>query len=129
MPGVGDLYEPKQEWLKGLAITISSNQERSRRSNERIRNCSIAPEDAEVEQGDSSSVYFKYFPREALPLDASERFSVLFKEQSIWKLKDLEPYLEDLVSAENCDMAELLLMHAQSIEAKDGGEQRYTSKK
>ena len=129
MPGVGDLYEPKQEWLKGLALTISGNQERSRRSNERIRNCSIAPEDAEVEQGDSSSVYFKYFPREALPLDASERFSVLFKEQSIWKLKDLEPYLEDLVSADNGNMAELLLKYAHSVEVKDGGEHMYTLKK
>jgi len=91
MPGVGDEYEPKVELLRGVALVQSSSSPSS--------TSSPATAAAAALSASSSSVVLKYFPRDALPLDATQRIAALFKERARWRLKDLEPYLEALVES------------------------------
>jgi len=123
MPGVGILYEPKIELLKGVAL-IASNVDP-----ETLEKSKKAMEYSVTGKGESSLVHLKYFPRESLPLDAYERFKALFKEQSTWTLNDLEPYLETLVSFGEESVTDLLLKYTYAFEDKDRSARLYMEKK
>jgi hypothetical protein len=72
MPGVGDRYQVKKDWLRGIAVVL------------------------ENEEGDA---LFKYLPVERCPTDPAECFDVLFAAKETWSLEELEPYLSRLGSS------------------------------
>jgi hypothetical protein len=65
MPGVGTLYQPHIQNLKGLC----------------------------VEQTIQDVVYLRYFPHDSLPMELQSRFQKLFQLSPKWSWPDLEPYI------------------------------------
>ncbi len=87
MPGVGAMYEPSLNALKGIAITTKDISPMELEESAQ----GAAPDEEET------ILYLKYFPIQGLPTTQDGRFKALFKERERWKFEDLEPYLIDLV--------------------------------
>lgn len=88
MPGVGKEYEPNADLLRGIAISTAKINPvyKDEQSTTLIDN--------DTDEGANNALYWKYFPKEALPYLSCEKFKAIFKEQDRWKLEDLEPYLD-----------------------------------
>ena len=79
MPGVGKEYEPSFDLLKGIAIEVTQ----------------ISPIHRDgLEHSASENVFWKYFPKEALPVPDEDKFKVIFKEKIQWTFDELEPYFD-----------------------------------
>lgn len=94
---------PTDEMLKGLALVIDDVQEIA------------ADKTASEEIGKYKKV--RYFPLDALPPSADQRFSILFEEKPSWTMEELSPYVSDLTSG-STTIAQLLLKHARSVQNK-----------
>lgn len=80
MPGVGKEYEPSIDSLKGIAIEVTQ----------------INPIhwDHGLEHSAGENVFWKYFPKEALPVPDEDKFKLIFKEKIQWTFDELEPYFD-----------------------------------
>jgi hypothetical protein len=71
---------------------------------------------------DGADLYYKYFPRTLLPIDADTRFKVLFHERERWLADDIKPFVMDLFGS-NEDFKtfqELLVAHARIAPKGEG---------
>ena len=114
MPGVGKEYEPSIDLLKGIAIgvSVSTVSPIDQADNNRVGGDSynVGDNDDDDSNMKEAELYWKYFPKEALPSSDGEKFGVMFKEQDKWKLEDLKPYFN------NTKFKALLLKYTRRIE-------------
>uniref|UniRef100_A0A7S3V637 Sister chromatid cohesion protein DCC1 n=1 Tax=Chaetoceros debilis TaxID=122233 RepID=A0A7S3V637_9STRA len=123
MPGVGDIYEPSLELLKGIALVQTKSEVEAE----------MGPGIGNTEPEPESAVYLKYFPRDRLPSDAKDRCKILFREKKTWKADEIIPYLTDIVeksSSSFSSVQELLVRHATVVNdvTDDGAALYYMSK-
>lgn len=108
MPGVGKEYEPNVELLRGIAISTRTVNPIYKDDESK----SLLDNDNDEDEGANSVLYWKYFPKEALPSLDGEKFKAMFKEQDRWRLEDLEPYFDGQ------DLQSKLLEYTRHIEGE-----------
>mmetsp|Transcript_20518 Transcript_20518/g.30100 ORF Transcript_20518/g.30100 Transcript_20518/m.30100 type:complete len:553 (-) Transcript_20518:178-1836(-) len=123
IPGVGDVYMPKLEWLRGIALEVKKG--------ETTLNPYSTTELTKISSNDDNendAMYLKYFPENRLSIDPPKRFQRLFAEREKWTLQDLEPYISKLADKVGITQAELLLKYAQVVTDKEDGAQWYLAR-
>ena len=111
IPGVGPIYEPDLQVLKGICILVTEVSPMEVGSDQAITN-----DDPEAK---STMLYQKYFPLRSLPTTPEGRFKALFHERTRWKLEDMAPYLEDLLESSSSKTIKELLVKFSRVQPKE----------
>lgn len=111
IPGVGPIYEPDLQVLKGICFLVTEVSPMEVGSDQAITN-----DDPEAK---STMLYQKYFPLRSLPTTPEGRFKALFHERTRWKLEDMAPYLEDLLESSSSKTIKELLVKFSRVQPKE----------
>ena len=122
MPGVGDVYEPTLDLLKGVAIQKSKSELKS----STLATLSLTSDATNRELNGLELKFLKYFPAKALPCHLQQRFDALFEEQSRWKIEDLVPYFDEFGSTSTIE--KIFLRYTRTFpDEKDSSLQWYVN--
>jgi hypothetical protein len=105
--------DPSIELLKGIAL-------------KEVKGSTVSPSTSESstvnddDHEEMATIVLSYFPERSLPLDTEQRLRKIFAFREEWTLKDLEPYLQRLVSEGTRTQADLLLKYTRVITRDDG---------
>ncbi len=113
MPGVGQEYEPTMDLLAGIAISVStvSPIHQDQTANDSSSN---GHRNFDSDDQKDTELYWKYFPKKALPSSDEKRMRVMFEAKEKWKLEEIQPYFDE-------QMKGLLMKYAQKIDGDNGG--------